>query len=129
MQSRVPARVIVVAAAIAALISALITGASPASAGGPKHSYAALGDSFAAGIGAPPYPDPVCGRSESAYGPLLSQRLRRTTFSFPACSGAKVVDVSAGQLDVLDRHTHLVTLTVGGNDIGFSRGLAFCLQS
>lgn len=96
--------------------------------GPPAGQYVALGDSYAAGIGAPPYPDPVCGRSEQAYGPLLADRLPHTTLAFTACSGARIAGVEASQLDPLNRHTRLVTLTIGGNDVGFSRGLGACLQ-
>jgi lysophospholipase L1-like esterase len=88
----------------------------------------ALGDSYAAGVGAPPYLDPTCLRSTGGYPSLLAAAAKATSFQFNACSGARTADVLAGQLTGLDRHTRVVTVTVGGNDVGFSADIAACLQ-
>ena len=44
-----------------------------------------------------------------------------------ACSGAKIVDVKSLQLAAVTPDTGYVTITVGGNDIGFSNVVSTCL--
>jgi lysophospholipase L1-like esterase len=89
--------------------------------------YDALGDSYASGYGVPPY-TPTCGRSDSAYAVQLDGRMKIDLDDFVACAGATTVSlVSGGQLDALDADTDLVTLTIGGNDIGWSSTVAACL--
>ncbi len=47
---------------------------------------------------------------------------------FVACAGATTTSlVSGGQLTALDADTELVTLTIGGNDIGWSSVVGACL--
>jgi lysophospholipase L1-like esterase len=103
--------------------------------------YVALGDSFSAGEGNPPFQSPtasdtdVCHRSDSGYPQLLDNdlSLNITQFEFAACSGATRHDVSFGgfntesaQLSHLDHSTRLVTISVGGNDIDFPDVLPQC---
>ncbi len=89
--------------------------------------YDALGDSYASGYGVPPY-DGSCGRSASAYAEQLNGRLRIHLDDFVACAGATTTSlVSGGQLDALNADTDLVTLTIGGNDIGWSSAVVACL--
>ncbi|GAA0472763.1 lipase 1 [Paractinoplanes deccanensis] len=114
--------------AVATAVAAAVLAPAAAQAATPGKAYVALGDSYAAGVGAPPYTDPTCLRGTGGYPPLLAGRLGATTFHYDACSGATTADVLATQLGNLDRHTRLVTVTVGGNDLGFSSGLATCLQ-
>jgi lysophospholipase L1-like esterase len=95
--------------------------------------YAALGDSYSAGYGAGDYlTDEAslrCARSRNAYPMLLSDAdSRLDNVEFVACSGAYTADLVAGQLDVLDSYTRVVTLTIGGNDAGFTVLLG-CLQN
>jgi lysophospholipase L1-like esterase len=98
----------------------------PASAAKPAPVvYDALGDSYASGYGVPPYA--ACGRSEAAYAVQLDGRKHIALDDFVACAGAKVQDVSSGQLAALDAETRLVTLQVGGNDIGWSTAVGACL--
>jgi lysophospholipase L1-like esterase len=98
----------------------------PASAAKPAPVvYDALGDSYASGYGVPPYA--ACGRSEAAYAVQLDGRKHIALDDFVACAGAKVQDVSDGQLAALDAETRLVTLQVGGNDIGWSTAVGACL--
>jgi len=92
--------------------------------------YAALGDSFAAGYGLPSKSDAAsiaCARSNLAYPELLNGFARLKNLDFLACSLATTTDVTTTQLAGLDPSTRTVTLTIGGNDIGFTR-LA-CLQA
>lgn len=89
--------------------------------------YDALGDSYASGYGVPPY-DGACGRSASAYAEQLNRRSGIDLDDFVACAGATTATlVSGGQLDALDAQTDLVTLTIGGNDIGWSSAVVACL--
>lgn len=94
-------------------------------------AYDALGDSYGSGFGVPPYSE-TCGRSESSYAGLLDG-LRVGWFHFAlddfvACAGATTVTlVEQGQLRALDGRTRLVTLSIGGNDIGWSRAVRDCL--
>src|SRR6185437_9318769 len=51
---------------------------------------------------------------------------RGYALSFQACSGAKTTDVNANQLGTLGSGTSLVTITIGGNDAGFSNVIINC---
>lgn len=85
-----------------------------------------LGDSYGSGVGVPPYGP--CGRSASAYAVQLDGRLRIDLDDFVACAGATVPSlVAGGQLTALDAETDLVTLSIGGNDIGWSSAVLACL--
>ena len=88
--------------------------------------YDALGDSYASGYGVPPYS--ACGRSAAAYPVQVAGRERLALDDFVACAGATTATlVSGGQLAALDARTDLVTLTIGGNDTGWSGTVAACL--
>lgn len=87
--------------------------------------YVALGDSYAAGDGAGSYLD-SCYRSLKGY-PGLIAAAGGYALDLQACSGATVADVETKQLGTLDADTDLVTITVGGNDIGFASTLTTCL--
>jgi lysophospholipase L1-like esterase len=113
-----------VAAALALLMPLL---AAPAGAAGP--SYVALGDSYSSGVGTRTYisDGTSCQRSTYAY-PYLIAASRGYTLSFKACSGAKVPDVTNTQLTALSTGTAYVTISVGGNDAGFSSVITECAQ-
>ncbi|MQM24838.1 SGNH/GDSL hydrolase family protein [Glycomyces albidus] len=108
-------------AASAALV--LIPAAAEAK---PPTAYAALGDSYSSGTGAGRYFDDECLRSDLAYPRLLADRLG-ADLAFAACSGATTADLLAEQLGALDSATDLVTVTVGGNDIGWAEALTACI--
>jgi len=113
-----------------AVLSTTIAGAlapDSAEAASPGVRYVALGDSFSAGVGAPPYLDD-CLRSSLGYPVLLAADLYIRNYQVAACSGATTADVSATQLTALQASTSLVTITVGGNDVDFSAGVGACLQ-
>lgn len=101
--------------------------------GAPAHaappSYVALGDSFSSGVGTRSYisDGTSCQRSTYAY-PSLIAASRGYALSFQACSGAKVSDVTTKQLGALSASTGYVTITVGGNDAGFTSVLTTCAQ-
>ncbi len=128
------------------------TGAFWTGLNAPVVRWAALGDSYSAGTGASSYmgaPNPPeCRRSLQTYshrvgggGLRIGDRGERISLDTPnlkACNGAKVNDMyfpqySAGadtrQLDYVTRRTRLVTLTLGGNDVGFAPKLRSCVVS
>lgn len=93
-----------------------------------KPTYVALGDSYAAGVGAGSYlsDGTTCRRSLKGYPGLIASA-GGYALNFQACSGATVADVAARQLGALGTTTSMVTITVGGNDIGFADTLSTCL--
>jgi lysophospholipase L1-like esterase len=115
----------------------------PASAGArtvasPRH-YVALGDSYAAGPLIPVQRiDPIgCERSTNNYPSRLAAALGIGDFTDVSCSGAKTDNMTAAQsvrllgtnppqFNALRRDTDLVTVTIGGNDIGFTEIVYTC---
>jgi lysophospholipase L1-like esterase len=90
--------------------------------------YVALGDSFTAGQGAPPYADDgtACLRSRRLSYPTIAAVVSPyRLIANNACSGASTADVPAQLLGV-DPGVSLVTLTVGGIDAGSNIVLAAC---
>lgn len=80
-------------------------------------AYVALGDSYAAGVGGGPTRG-ACWRADVGYPVLVGRRLGLPV-AYNACLGATIADVLAHQLDALGPQTTHVSITVGGNDIGF----------
>ncbi|OPG04262.1 lipase [Streptomyces sp. GKU 895] len=111
-------------------VGAALTGATSAQAAtGP---YVALGDSYSSGVGAGSYISSSgdCKQSTKAYPYLWAAAHSPSSFSFKACSGARTGDVLANQLGTLSTGTALVTISIGGNDAGFSDVMTTCvLQS
>ncbi|MER5895082.1 SGNH/GDSL hydrolase family protein [Streptomyces sp. NPDC001876] len=104
--------------------------AQPASAAG--DNYVALGDSYSSGVGAGSYTSESggCMRSTNAYPSLWAAANAPSSFKFVACSGATTGSVSSGQLSALSSSTTLVSVTAGGNDVGFADVMQTCvLQS
>lgn len=104
----------------------------------------ALGDSSASGTGAGDYLDGTgtpggCWRSADSYSEVLAANLRASgkavTLTNVTCSGAATTDLSQPfrgqppQLDSLKTTTGLVTLTIGGNDIGLAEYAGQCVQA
>jgi lysophospholipase L1-like esterase len=97
-----------------------------------KPSYVALGDSFTAGPLIPvQVPPPGCLKSDHNYPHLAEPRLGLPEFRDASCSGAKTDHMTKSQnvdpdpdpppqFDALDENTKIVTIGIGGNDIGFS---------
>jgi lysophospholipase L1-like esterase len=115
--------------------------AAPASAEpwhGAYRSYVALGDSYTSGPGIPDQTGmPAgCARSNQNYPALLAKWLRVPDFTDVSCGGARTVDMTAPQqvlggpnppqLNALRKDTELVTVMIGGNDMGFGEILATC---
>jgi hypothetical protein len=124
--------------AIAVLIACVLS--LPAASAGAPVSYVALGDSFSSGEGNGPFDGPChrAQRSDTAYPRMLPGLVGYLAPpSFHACTGARIADLwlhpqpkrggQRIQLEYLDASTRLVTLTVGGNDLGFEEIVKRCL--
>lgn len=101
-------------------------------------TYVALGDSYSSGLGAEATaadhnPLARCQRTSKAYYHQVAKAYRFKSTAFWACSGATVRTLQTGksgepsQLTRIDANTSLVTISVGGNDVGFSKILAGCV--
>jgi hypothetical protein len=121
----------------------VVCAAGPASAGehhpAPDHHgvrtspYVALGDSYASAAGVAPFvpgSPAECSRSELNFAHDIAARTHPSSFTDVTCSGARTSDFFSPQaetppdpaihpqLDAVTRSTHLVTMTIGGNDEG-----------
>ncbi|MFC6598551.1 SGNH/GDSL hydrolase family protein [Kitasatospora paranensis] len=108
-----------------------VFGATGAHAADISGSYVALGDSYAAGAGVPGISAGLCLRSDHNYGHLVAAALGSSTYRDVTCAAAKTSDLTEAQydafirvndpqLDALSADTGLVTLGIGGNDLGTS---------
>jgi lysophospholipase L1-like esterase len=125
---------LITAAATAVLAATLLT--APAGAV-TFHHYVALGDSYASGPLIPTQSlHPVgCARSNHNYPADLSRELG-VPLTDVSCGGAGTADLSGSQsvplgtnppqFDAVTADTDLVTVTIGGNDIGFTSILETC---
>ena len=122
---RSTARVALAATAAAALTLTLC--AAPAQAAGV--SYVALGDSYSSGVGAGNYTTDSgsCDRSTNAYSYLWKTAHSPASYVSVACSGATTASVDSSQLSALNSATTLVSITVGGNDVGFASIMQTCV--
>ncbi len=89
-------------------------------------NYVALGDSYSSGVGTKSFYETTCKRSEYAYPRLIARDRAGTSLTFRACSGATTSSVTSEQLGSLSSSTNIVTITVGGNDAGFSGIVTSC---
>lgn len=110
-----------------------------------KLEYVAMGDSFSSGEGVTPFiagtdksaPDENrCHRSEDAYPLLLEEDpdLNLNLTAFVACSGATTSNIAGTgqwneqrQLSALSASTDVVTITIGGNNVGFKEFATACV--
>jgi lysophospholipase L1-like esterase len=116
-----------------------VPGAGAAVAQPAPGGYVALGDSFTAGPLVPNQrTDPLgCLRSDRNYPSLVAAARGSSLFRDVSCSGADTGDMTQAQgvtpgpnppqFDVLTPATALVTLGIGGNDIGFSGIIEECV--
>lgn len=100
--------------------------------------YVALGDSFAAlGPTDEPTSGPTgCLRSTANYAALLAARANIVDLVDVTCGGARTTDMTAPQIPetppqfaALTADTDLVTLSIGGNDIGFGAMVGCIVQT
>jgi lysophospholipase L1-like esterase len=115
------------AAALILLVPALQAPAR-ASAQSAVH-YVALGDSYASGVGAGNYigASGSCDQSPNAYPALWDAASQPASYVSEACSGATTATVLSSQVSALSTATTLVSLTVGGNDVGFTSVMETCV--
>lgn len=102
-------------------------------------TYVALGDSYAAGYGLQPptdQPVPGCDQSAQDYPHRLATALD-LDLTDVACSGAVAANITTTpentgkgtvppQDTALNGNTRIVTLTIGGNDLGFTDIATYC---
>jgi lysophospholipase L1-like esterase len=128
----------------ALFLLSILAVAAPAAVAGPAEAaasrYVALGDSFTAGPLIPnQHGSPIgCLRSDHNYPSLLAARLHVATFVDASCSGAETTDMTAAQsvtlgtnppqFDALTAETTLVSVGIGGNDIGYTGIFETCAE-
>jgi lysophospholipase L1-like esterase len=109
----------------AGIAAAVIGTGFPAQAA-PAVNYVALGDSYSSGVGAGSTSG-SCSQSPNAYPSLWAKANSPASFKFAACSDATTTDVISSQLSSLSAATTLVSITIGGNDAGFSSIMETCV--
>ncbi|HEU5416644.1 MAG TPA: SGNH/GDSL hydrolase family protein [Streptosporangiaceae bacterium] len=121
-------RLIAAASTLAATGLCLLAAAPPASAQTTAR-YVALGDSYSSGVGAGSYisSSGSCDRSTKAYSQLWANANDPASYVSVACSGATTSSVISSQLSALSSSTTLVSITVGGNDVGFASTMETCV--
>lgn len=127
------AKGIVAAALVGALL--VVGGARPTEAAPRRLSYVALGDSYTSGPLVLPHDTTWvpqdCGQSVFNYPHLAAPAIGATSFVDVSCGSATLDDLyeaqdglpiggtNAPQLDAVRADTDVVTLGMGGNDVGF----------
>jgi lysophospholipase L1-like esterase len=117
-----------------AVVAMLVAGTSTAHAD--TLEYVALGDSAAAGP-LIPNQDPAlwCLRSSDNNYPRVAAKILGATLTDVTCSGAKTEDFTGRQFgfvkpqfDALKSTTDLVSITIGGNDVGLVQTALGCVN-
>jgi lysophospholipase L1-like esterase len=123
-------RIVFSAAVVLGVASAGLVTASAAEAA-TGVNYVALGDSYSSGVGAGNYisSSGSCDRSTSAYPEQWAAAHAPASFTSVACSGATTTNVLNSQVSALSASTTLVSITIGGNDAGFSSVMETCVLS
>ena len=139
---------ILIAAAVAvtvAVAAAPSAGALTTAGGTAGRTYVALGDSYAAGFGLPAPATPTrtaypgCAQTSRDYPHHLAAQLN-LRLTDATCSGATTADFYTpqnvagpkppAQLDVVKAlQPNLVTVTIGGNDLGFASIMGTCVAA
>jgi len=126
----------VTAVPVVALVVAL---PGTAHAAPPTGRYVALGDSYTSGPLIPTQVDLNCVRSNRNYPAVTASTIGSSSFVDVSCGGATTNDIlnpGSGQLGItvppqiaaVTAATALVTVGIGGNDIGFSDIITTCAQ-
>ncbi|MBO4253974.1 SGNH/GDSL hydrolase family protein [Streptomyces griseorubiginosus] len=131
-------RATAVAAAVGSCALVLAAGTPATAHGSPgghkKTEYVALGDSYTSGPVIPTQVDANCARSDHNYPSLVAAERQGTVLDDVSCAGATTEEMwkpqgtNGPQLDAVERGTDLVTVQIGGNDIGFGSIIATCAQ-
>jgi lysophospholipase L1-like esterase len=117
---------------VAASLATLAVAASPAFASSRHANYVALGDSYTAAplVLTSPHGQPLgCVRSTNNYPSLIAKAIDARAFDDVSCSSATTDDMTHSQsvygnqsnppqFDALSPATTLVTVGIGGNDVG-----------
>ena len=133
-------RIGVLAAVVAGLMAGSVAAPAAAQDSAPL-DYVVLGDSYSSGIGASPYVtvSPLypaelqpCFQSSPGYDDVLDAQDDVQLTANAACAGwtAAMVPLQvqvASAAGVLNAGTDLVTITAGGNDVGFMNLLGACI--
>jgi len=123
-----PARVVRLGAAL--VLVAVVAAFAATGRAATGANYVALGDSYSSGVGTGSYTlDSACKRSVYAYPYLWWRAHPGSSLTFVACSGATTSDLITKQLSSVTTSTTLVTMTIGGNDIGFANLIYQCTLS
>jgi len=140
-------RVLVALAVTAAVTPALASATTGAAHAGPRvYNYVALGDSYTSSAGFTGAPDTTyvpagCGQSQTDYPHQVAAQLaaggRLGTFADASCGGATSANFAGSQstdvgtnppqFDRISSATNLVTIGIGGNDIGLVGLASECL--
>jgi hypothetical protein len=100
--------------------------------------YVALGDSYASGVGSFSYlpgttGDKGCYQATNGYVEQIASETK-LSLGFEACSGSEINEVwepnkkRDAQLVAPGLDTSLITLSIGGNDVGFSSVIQSCVN-
>ena len=118
---------LLIVVALAVIVFAILFGQGRREPAG-RPEYVALGSSFAAGAGLGTLQDGsplLCARSINGYPPRLARQLRLSLVDM-SCGGAVTAHLLNGgqffqgpQIRTIGRSTSLVTITAGGNDVGY----------
>jgi len=95
-------------------------------------NWAAIGDSYSAGLGVGQRVDFGCSRYSGAYPNLIDLNDRfganpNRTFQNLGCSGLKSSDILAKQVPHLDPEQDLILVSAGGNDVSLGDVLDACI--
>lgn len=94
-------------------------------------SFASIGDSYSAGLGAGDRLDFYCSRYAKSYPNILHTSLlghnTNRTHQFLSCSGQTSTEILETQVPILNNDLDLLTISAGGNDIGLSPILSNCV--
>ncbi|MFJ4152939.1 SGNH/GDSL hydrolase family protein [Streptomyces galbus] len=132
---RTAAAVTVAGAALLSMGAPSATAPARAATAADGPNYVALGDSYASGAGLAGVTDTECDRTTGGYAALVSRTSagKNRAFKNVTCTGATTASLWNGQgskpaqLNALTPNTKLVTLTLGGNDVGFTSVVATCV--
>jgi lysophospholipase L1-like esterase len=121
-------------------IAIVVGGPTSASAAPPPGRYVALGDSFTSGPVIPTQVDLNCVRSNRNYPSIVAGTIPSSSFADVSCGGATTGDILnpgngtlgvrvPAQIDAVTAAAALVSVGIGGNDIGFSSIISNCAQA
>ncbi len=110
---------------VGALVLAVL--AAPAAAAAVPTRYVALGDSYSSGLGAgTSYTGGGCDRSSGAFSALWTAAHAPASYTSLACAGATTSGITTSQVPSVPADTTLISITAGGNDVGFSTIMTTC---